>query len=138
MEIKIKKRATVTLAEGGISFCEIAVFLPVAEGEDTATMRLNRFYHALADGVLLLAREVILPHAKAAYEASADPRRRFTHRPYRIELTAHLWEGGERTEVRRTLTVSHRTRCLVSEEVHECILPTGGVLGRRYKQKRLV
>ncbi len=131
MELTIKKRPRVLLSEGGIPFCEVSISLPEALTEGKAAERIARFYGALEGKCLLLAKEVILPYAKRAYEESTDPRRRFTHRPYRLELSCRPDDGG----IRRCLTVTHRGRTLFQDTRYERIDEDGRVLP--YKKTKI-
>ncbi len=124
MELLIKKRPRVVLSEGGIPFCEVSLSLPEALTEGRAAERVARFYKKTEEGVLSLAREVILPYAKRAYEENTDPRRRFTHRPYRLELSCRPEGDG----IRRCLSVTHRGRILLEEIVFERVDEGGRVL----------
>lgn len=111
---------------GGIPYCEVSISLPVAKGEGEE--RVNRFYEKIAEAVLTLGRETVLPQAKAQYEGSKDPRIRFTHRPYRLSLTCKLHSQENNWELIRTLTLTRRNRTLFCEKAKERILPSGRTL----------
>ena len=115
-------------AEGGIVFCEVQIALPMLPGEERAAKEVNRFYKPLREEALRLAREVLLPHSKACYEGSENPRRRFTHRPYRLFLAVTVKDEGESLRVERTLSLLFRGRTLLAEVAHERILPSGRVI----------
>ncbi len=132
MEIVIKKRPHTVLSEGGIPFCEVSVHLPEAVGEGKAAERLSRFYSPMEKECLSFAKECVLPLAKDAYEKSADPRRRFTHRPYRIELACSL----DGINIKRRLTVTHRGRILFERAYSEKIDNGGGVVPNQKKKIR--
>ena len=139
MEIMMEKRRIVTLAEEGIPHCEITLSLPTAEGEGRAAARVRDFYRRIGEHTEALARSVLLPRARAAYERNDDPRRRFTHRPYRLSHTARLSAEGEETVVTRTLELSHRGRLLFREERGERLREDGRILPikkQKGKQKR--
>ncbi len=121
-------------AEGGIAFCEVQIALPMLPEGERAAKEVNRFYHPLREEALRLAREVLLPHSKACYEASENPRRRFTHRPYRLFLTAAVGDEGESLRVERTLSLLFRGLTLLEEVAHERILPNGRVLPIKKKE----
>ena len=135
MEIEIKRQKTETVAEGGIPFCEVTIALPCPIGEGEACERVRRFYDALSRETLALAREVVLPYARGGYERSQDPRRRFTHRPYRLALTATLRTKEGVTEVRRTLTLSHRGKEIAALEAAERITEDGEILPKKRERK---
>lgn len=136
MEIETVKHGTEVLAEGGIPFCEIAIALPSPIPEGKEAERVGRFYAAIAEGTRALAREVLLPHARESYERSNDPRRRFTHRPYRLMHTAILGSEGNGFAVTRTLALMHRGRTLFREEMHERITAEGYVLPERKSPRK--
>ena len=112
MQITVKARRLEAFAEGGITHAEVAIRLPHAEGEERGAAAVNAFYERVATGALEIGRTLLFPRAQARYEASSDPRRRFTHRPYRLELTAvcTACEGG--FKVTREVILSHRGRRL--------------------------
>ena len=137
MEIKPEKRRVITLAEEGIPHCEITLSLPTAEGEERAAARIRDFYRRIGEHTEALARSVLLPRARAAYERSDDPRRRFTHRPFRLSHIARLSAEGEEAVVTRTLELSHRGRLLFREERGERISKDGRILPiKKPKEKR--
>lgn len=139
MEIKPEKRRVTTLAEEGIPHCEITLSLPTAEGEGRAAARIRVFYRRIGKHTEALARSVLLPRARREYEKCDDPRRRFTHRPYRLSNTARLSVEGEEAVVTRTLELSHRGRTLFREERCERITSEGRILPikkQREKRKR--
>lgn len=139
MELGIEKRRVITLAEEGVPHCEITLSLPTAEGEERAAARIRDFYRRIGEHTEALARAVLLPRARREYEGSDDPRRRFTHRPYRLFHTARLKGQGEDTIVTRRLELSYRGRTLFSEERWERITAEGRILPagkRKEKQKR--
>ncbi len=136
MEIIIEKKRTEVLAEGGISFCEVSVALPSPIGEGAGEERVRRFYAALAEGALALGRDRLLPYARERYEHSTDPRRRFTHRPFCLLLTAAAKADGDGVTVTRTLVLTHRGKALFSEEVRERITAEGQILPSRGERAR--
>ena len=136
MEIEILRQKTEVLAEEGIPFCEIVIALPSSISEGQAAERVSRFYGAIAEGTRALGREVLLPQARARYQKSDDPRRRFTHRPYRLMHTATLNGEGDGFAVTRTLTLTHRGRTLLREEVREHITQEGQILPSRGERAR--
>ncbi len=133
MEIEIVRQKTEVLAAEGIPFCEIALALPSPVLEGRGAERIARFYGAIAEGTRALGREVLLPQAREHYEKSVDPRRRFTHRPYRLMHTAVIEGEGDGLTVTRTLTLVHRGRTLLWEEVREHITAEGRILPKRQK-----
>ena len=139
MEIRTEKRRITTLAEEGVPHCEITLSLPTVEGKGRAAARIRDFYCRIAAQTEALARNVLLPCARAAYERSDDPRRRFTHRPFRLSHTAQTSAKGEETLVTRTLELSYRGRTLYREERGERITEDGRMLPiekKREKRKR--
>ncbi|MBQ2719607.1 MAG: hypothetical protein IJF73_06015 [Clostridia bacterium] len=136
MEIKVGARRTEVFREEGIPHAEVVLSLPVAKGEGAAAAAVNSFYGRLGEGAMEIGRVLLFPRAKARYEASGDPRRRFTHRPYRLELTAVCARQGEATEVRRTATLFHRARRLYTETVTERITPEGWILPQKPPQRK--
>ena len=139
MEIVIEKRKVTMLAEEGIPHCEITLSLPTAEGEERAAARVRDFYRRIGEHTEALARSVLLPRARREYEKCDDPRRRFTHRPYRLSHIARLDTREGETVVIRRLELSHRGRTLFSEERGERISEDGRILPikkQKEKQKR--
>lgn len=135
MEIRVVREKPTELSEEGILYCVVSLAYPVATGNGREVARVGRFYRTLTEGILALARGILLPNAKARYAQSTDPRRRFTQRPYRLDLETHLSASESETEVRRTLSLSHRGRTLLREEVCEVILPGGRILPQKGAKK---
>ncbi len=135
MEITAKARKVETFAEGGVVHAEVTIRLPHAEGEERGAAAVNAFYDRMAAGALEIGRTLLFPRAKARYEASSDPRRRFTHRPYRLELTAVCSPLAEGIKVKREVILSHRGRRLYYEAIWERITPEGRVLASREKKR---
>lgn len=131
MEIANGKRRTEAFTEEGVTLAEVSVALPHCPGDDPIATRINRFYEGLAKGAIDIGKELLLPRSRARYKASDDPRRRFTHRPYRLELTAVCACRDDATEVKRTVTLFHRARRLYTETVTERITPEGWILPQR-------
>ncbi len=119
MQEPMWERRRKSYAEEGVVFVEAQISLPLPEGAGAA--RVRAFYLGLCDSAERLCERVLLPAAKAAYEADPDPRRRFTLRPYRMTLTATCRSEGERLIVHRTLAVTHRGRTLFSETAAESV-----------------
>ena len=118
-------------SDGGIAHAEVSLSLTRAEGEGRGAAAINAFYARIGEGALGIGRSLLLPRARARYEASDDPRRRFTHRPYRLELTAVCTPCEEGTEVRRTLALYHRGQRLYSEAVTELITAEGRIFEKK-------
>ncbi|MBR7094699.1 MAG: hypothetical protein IKC73_00605 [Clostridia bacterium] len=131
MEITVGPRMREVFSDGGIAHAEVSLSLPRAEGEGRGAAAINAFYARIGEGALEIGRSLLLPRARARYEASDDPRRRFTHRPYRLELTAVCTSCEEGTEVRRTLALYHRGRRLYSEAVTELITTEGRIFEKK-------
>ncbi len=131
MEITVGPRTREVFSDGGIAHAEVSLFLPSAVGEGREVTAVNRFYSRIGEGALEIGKSLLYPRAKARYEASGDPRRRFTHRPYRLELTAVCTPSEEGTEVRRTLALYHRGRRLYSEAVTEVITAEGRIFEKK-------
>ena len=135
MQLEIQKSVR-SFAENGIPLAEAMIALPHSQEDSTAAQRVNRFYTRLGDGIVRIAEKLLAPRSLARYTASEDPRRRFTHRPYRIEMIATLTEDGNTTKITRTLTLSHRGRPLYRETVAERILPDGRFLSVSSKGRK--
>lgn len=111
MEIEIKKEKTEHLGRGGVPFLELSLALPYATGEGKDAARVNRFFARVQQGVRTLA-ESLVPVAEEQYEQNEDPRRRFTHRPYRMAVTSTVTTEPWGIRAERRLVLTHRGRTL--------------------------
>ena len=128
MEIFAVNRAPLFLGEGGILLAETQITLPHAKGEDKASCAVNHFYKGIGDALERIAREVLLPISRELYEKSDDPRKRLTHRPFRLICDCTITTEGDCVIVKRTRTVRHRGRAVYERKDRERITEEGLVL----------
>lgn len=128
MEISKVKKAPLFLGEGGILFAEAQIALPHAVGEDKASCAVNHFYERIGDALERIAREVLLPISRELYEKSDDPRKRLTHRPFRLICDCSIGAEGDEYIIKRSLTVRHRGRVIFDRKDHERITAEGLIL----------
>ena len=128
MEIRVTKREPLLLAEEGVMLAEAQIALPEASGEDRASRTVNRFYKRIGDALESIAKNVLLPHSRTLYAHSDDPRKRFTHRPFRLICECRIVEETDGITVVRTVTVRHRGRVIFERRDCEKISESGLVL----------
>ena len=128
MEIRVTKREPLLLAEDGIMLAEAQIVLPVAAGVDRASRAVNRFYERIGKALDGIVKNVLLPQSRALYERSDDPRKRFTHRPFRLICDCRIVEETDGITVVRTVTVRHRGRAIFERRDCEKISESGLVL----------
>ena len=128
MEISAVKRPPLFLGEGGVLMAEAQITLPRAVGEDKASCAVNHFYDRIGDALERIARGVLLPISRELYEKSDDPRKRLTHRPFRLICDCTITTEGDCVIVKRTLTVRHRGRAVYERKDRERITEEGLVL----------
>ena len=136
MEITQQPRRSQEFAENGIVHAVVSLQLPCANGEGREDATVNEFYERLEKAALDIGGTLLFPRAKARYESSTDPRKRFTHRPYRLEITSTHTAEGEGITVTRTLTLSHRGRELYREVAADLLLPDGRILPVKQPENR--
>ena len=128
MEISVLTRPPLLLAEDGIMLAEAQIVLPEAMGGDRASRAVNRFYKRIGDALERITQNVLAPQSRALYERSDDPRKRFTHRPFRLSCDCRISEGADGITVVRTVTVRHRGRVIFERRDCEKISASGLVL----------
>ena len=128
MEVRVTKREPVLLAEDGIMLAEAQIALPEAEGGDRASRTVNRFYERIGKALEGIVQNVLAPQSRALYERSDDPRKRFTHRPFRLSCDCRITEGADGITVVRTVTVRHRGRLVFERKDRERITEKGWIL----------
>ena len=128
MEIRVTKREPLVLAEDGVMLAEAQIVLPVAAGVDRASRAVNRFYERIGKALDGIVKNVLLPQSRALYERSDDPRKRFTHRPFRLICECRITEEIDGIAVARTVTVRHRGRVIFERRDCEKISASGLVL----------
>ena len=128
MEISVLTRPPLLLAEDGIMLAEAQIALPEAEGGDRASRAVNRFYERIGKALEGIVRNVLAPQSRALYERSDDPRKRFTHRPFRLSCDCRITEGADGITVVRTVTVRHRGRLVFERKDRERITEKGWIL----------
>ena len=128
MEISVLTRPPLLLAEDGIMLAEAQIALPVAAGVDRASRAVNRFYERIGKALEGIVRNVLAPQSRALYERSDDPRKRFTHRPFRLSCVCRITEGADGITVVRTVTVRHRGRLVFERKDRERITEKGWIL----------
>ena len=119
MEISVLTRPPLLLAEDGIMLAEAQIALPEAEGGDRASRAVNRFYERIGKALEGIVQNVLAPQSRALYERSDDPRKRFTHRPFRLSCDCRITEGADGITVVRTVTVRHRGRLVFERKDRE-------------------
>ena len=128
MEISVLTRPPLLLAEDGIMLAEAQIALPEAIGEDRASRAVNRFYERIGKALEGIVQNVLAPQSRALYERSDDPRKRFTHRPFRLSCDCRITEGADGITVVRTVTVRHRGRLVFERKDRERITEKGWIL----------
>ena len=128
MEISVLTRPSLLLAEDGIMLAEAQIALPEAIGEDRASRAVNRFYERIGKALEGIVRNVLAPQSRALYERSDDPRKRFTHRPFRLSCDCRITEGADGITVVRTVTVRNRGRLVFERKDRERITEKGWIL----------
>ena len=128
MEIRVMKREPLLLAEDGVMLAESQIALPTAIGEDRASRAVNRFYGRIGSALDKIAKNVLIPQARLLYKKSDDPRKRFTHRPFRLICECRITEEADGIAVARTVTVRHRGRVIFERTDCEKISTSGLVL----------
>ena len=126
-------------SEDGVVLCEVEISLPAAiagEGEERTAARVTRFYERVGAAVLQLAEERVVPIARKALTATPPARRRAAWRPYRLTVRTAIEGEGGGFAVTRTLTLTHRGRPLLAEEVCEEITAAGRLLPRDTAHRR--
>lgn len=136
MEIFAVKRTPLFFGEDGIPLAEARITLPHAEGEDKASRAVNHFYERIGDALERIAREVLLPIARELHKESTDPRKRLTHRPFRLLCECALSAVGEGMLVKRTVTVRHRGRVIFERCDHEIVCNDGLILPWKEKSPK--
>lgn len=128
MEISVLTRPPLLLAEDGIMLAEAQIALPEAMRGDRASRAVNRFYERIGKALEGIVRNVLAPQSRALYERSDDPRKRFTHRPFRLFCDCRITEGADGITVVRTVTVRHRGRLVFERKDRERITEKGWIL----------
>ena len=128
MEFLIVRREPIQIAEDGIMLAEAQIALPEAMGGDRASRAVNRFYERIGTALEGIVRNVLAPQSRALYERSDDPRKRFTHRPFRLSCDCRITEGADGITVVRTVTVHHRGRLVFERKDRERITEKGWIL----------
>ena len=128
MEISVLTRPPLLLAEDGIMLAEAQIALPEAMGGDRASRAVNRFYERIGKALEGIVQNVLAPQSRALYERSDDPRKRFTHRPFRLSCDCRITEGADGITVVRTVTVRHRGRLVFERKDRERITEKGWIL----------
>ena len=128
MELCVVKKEPLYLSEDGIVLSEAVIALPEAADEDKACRAVNYFYKRIGDALERITRSILLPLSRELYAKSDDPRKRFTHRPFRLLCECHLTadEGG--VLVKRMLSVRHRGRIVYERCDRERITEDGLIL----------
>ena len=135
MEIYINKQEPILLAEDGIPLAEAQIALPHAEGNDRASRTVNRFYDRVGHALEAIARKTLPQLSRELYERSDDPRKKFTHRPFRLFCECHVESTGDEIIVRRYLAVKHRGRVIYERKDAERITKEGLILPYKSKKK---
>ena len=136
MEISVLTRPPLLLAEDGIMLAEAQIALPEAEGGDRASRAVNRFYKRIGTALESIAKNVLLPHSRTLYAHSDDPRKRFTHRPFRLTCECRITEKADGIEAVRTVTVRHRGRVIFERRDCEIIARDGLILPQKQKSPK--
>ncbi len=136
MEISAVKLPPLFLGERGVLMAEAQITLPRTVGEDKASCAVNHFYDRIGDALERIAREVLLPISRELYEKSDDPRKRLTHRPFRLLCECALSAVGEGMLVKRTVTVRHRGRVIFERCDHEIVCNDGLILPWKEKSPK--
>lgn len=128
MKLHVICKEPLYLAEDGIPFAEAQIALPEAEGDEKAGRAVNSFYKRIGDALVGIVESILAPLSRELYEKSEDPRKRFTHRPFRLLCECRLTadEGG--VLVKRILSVRHRGRVVYERCDRERITEDGLIL----------
>ncbi len=81
---------------GNAPLLELVISLPLPTGEGKGAKRIAAFYRRLAERAVKGAVEELVPALQRAYEANADPRKRFRHRPARLAVRGRITEESEK------------------------------------------
>ena len=136
MEISVVRREPIHIAEDGIVLAEAQIALPEAMEGTHAHRAVNRFYKRIGDALEGITRNVLAPQSRALYERSDDPRKRFTHRPFRLSCDCRITEGADGITLVRSVTVRHRGRVIFERKDHERITEGGLVLPWKEKSPK--
>ena len=128
MEIRVTRKEPFFLTEDGIPLAEAQIALPEAVGEDKACRAVNFFYKRIGYALERIARSILLPLSRELYTKSDDPRKRFTHRPFRLLCECRLTADGGGVLVKRMLSVKHRGRIVYERCDRERITEDGLIL----------
>ena len=135
MEIFAVKRTPLFFAEDGIPLAEAQIALPHAEGNDRSCRTVNRFYDRIARALEEIARNTLPRLSRELYEHSDDPRKRFTHRPFRLSCECRIENTGDEIIVQRYLAVKHRGRTVYERKDSERITKEGLILPCKNKKR---
>ena len=135
MEIYINKKEPILLAEDGIPLAEAQITRPHADGNDRASRAVNRFYDRVGRALEAIARKTLPQLSRELYTRSDNPRKKFTHRPFRLSCECHLENAKGEIIVRRYLAVKHRGRTVYERKDAERITESGVVLPYKAQKK---
>ena len=135
MEIYINKKDPILLAEDGIPLAEAQIALPHADGNDRASRAVNRFYDRIGRALEAIAHKTLPQLSRELYTRSDDPRKKFTHRPFRLSCECHLENAGDQIIVRRYLAVNHRGHTVHERKDSERITKEGLILPCKNQKK---
>ena len=135
MEIYINEKEPILLAEDGIPLAEAQIALPHADGNDRASRAVNRFYDRVGRALEAIARKTLSQLSLELYTRSDDPRKKFTHRPFRLSCGCHVESTGDEIIVRRYLAVKHRGRVIYERKDSERITKEGLILPCKNQKK---
>ena len=136
MEIHVIRREPMILTGDGIPLAEAQIALPKAPEDTKACRAVNHFYGRIGDALEGIAKEILVPLSRKLYEESEDPRRRFTHRPFRLlcECKIAAVEGG--VLVKRILLIKHRGRTVFERCDREIVCEDGLILPWKEKSPK--
>ena len=115
-------------ASDGICWVECTLALPRIAGGGRGGERIAAFY-AREEAALLRWCERMAADEAAAYEASTDPRKRFTHRCRRYQMLCSTVEEKGLLTVKRSISLTQPTGAPTRAALYECWrLPEGLLL----------